>query len=200
MADNKPAAILLMGPTASGKTTIREALTRVVCNGQYGPYHAFAKVIGCTTRPIREGEKNGVDYHFISHDDFAIGERNGDFIEVNEYDGHRYGIFTSAISGPIMNDRVPTVIITPDGLEKYQSFCDKFDLVLVRVFVTCDADELCNRLAARGNSPERQALARYEAGEWLKMAETQNWECIISGQDSTEDVVLELAPYILNEF
>lgn len=52
--------IIITGPTCSGKTTLANKLASIGCN----------KIVPYTTRPIREGEQDGVDYHYISADEF----------------------------------------------------------------------------------------------------------------------------------
>jgi hypothetical protein len=49
------------------------------------------RVIPCTTRQPREGERNGVDYNFISADKFVKMEKNGDLLESGTYEGNYYG-------------------------------------------------------------------------------------------------------------
>ena len=53
--------IALFGEAGSGKDYIQKALMKTV----YGKFY-FHKIVSCTTRPPREGEKNGIDYHFKS--------------------------------------------------------------------------------------------------------------------------------------
>jgi guanylate kinase len=56
--------------------------------------------VSATTRKPREGEVNGVDYHFLSEEDFERRARRGEFLEHAEYAGNRYGTLKSELDRP----------------------------------------------------------------------------------------------------
>jgi guanylate kinase len=56
--------------------------------------------VSATTREPREGEVNGVDYHFLSGEDFDRRVRRGEFVEHAEYAGNRYGTLKSELERP----------------------------------------------------------------------------------------------------
>jgi guanylate kinase len=56
--------------------------------------------VSATTREPRDGEVNGVDYHFLSAADFDRRVARGEFVEHAEYAGHRYGTLGSELSRP----------------------------------------------------------------------------------------------------
>jgi len=74
--------IILVGESASGKSTIEKELVK---NG-------LNKIISYTTRPIRDGEIDGVDYHYISKEDFLYHLKINFFAEYTMYNGWYYGI------------------------------------------------------------------------------------------------------------
>lgn len=76
---------ILTGPTAAGKTELKERLS--------GKYSNVNFVVTTTTRipRLEKGEKDKVDYHFISRKDFSIKIDDGEFIEYAPYDGNLYG-------------------------------------------------------------------------------------------------------------
>ena len=72
----------LVGASGSGKSTIADQLVN----------HGFAvKVPSYTTRKIRKGEQNGIDYYFVSKDEFLSKEANHDFFETTRYAEECYG-------------------------------------------------------------------------------------------------------------
>lgn len=75
--------IVLIGASASGKTE----LSKILCRS-----YNYQKCITTTTRPIRDTEKDGVDYHFISKEDFIKMNANNEFIGVTNYNNNYYGI------------------------------------------------------------------------------------------------------------
>ncbi|MBQ7524775.1 MAG: guanylate kinase [Alphaproteobacteria bacterium] len=62
--------------------------------------------VSCTTRAPREGEHDGVDYHFISHDKFDQLVRCGEFLEHVQYCGNRYGTLKSAVNDVLRNKKI----------------------------------------------------------------------------------------------
>ena len=67
--------IVLVGNTASGKTTL----------SQYLENHGYRRILTYTTRPMRKGEVDGIDYHFISIKDFENKLAAGFFAEFTFY-------------------------------------------------------------------------------------------------------------------
>ncbi|MFA5543869.1 MAG: AAA family ATPase [Bacilli bacterium] len=74
--------LLMAGASASGKTEIAKIIIK-----KYG----FKKMVTYTTRPMRDGEVDGVDYNFISFEDFREQECNNEFLETTTYNGNCYG-------------------------------------------------------------------------------------------------------------
>lgn len=86
MMKMKGKLILVSGPSAAGKTTIvAEALNRLTKD------HDISKIVTTTSRPPREDEVNGKDYHFVSGQEFDQKMKNGEFLETVTFSGHRYG-------------------------------------------------------------------------------------------------------------
>ena len=75
--------IVILGESASGKTTL--------VNDFVAAHPDYKKVIQYTTRPQRDGEEDGVTYHFISKDDFDKKFENGFFAEIIDFRGWWYG-------------------------------------------------------------------------------------------------------------
>jgi len=77
------AILVLSGPSGAGKSTIINH-----ASSKIGEYY-FS--ISTTTRQPREGEENGVDYYFVSHESFEEGIKAGDFLEYATVHGNYYG-------------------------------------------------------------------------------------------------------------
>lgn len=100
--------LILVGVTCSGKTRVGDELVKK---------HGFEKLVTYTTRPPRPKEKDGVDYYFISRDEFSEKVRGGFFAEWQSYqmaDGQWVSYGTSKVD--IENAKKETfVILTPKG-------------------------------------------------------------------------------------
>ncbi|BDR58153.1 guanylate kinase [Xylocopilactobacillus apicola] len=81
---SKGMLIVLSGPSGVGKGTVRQELTRRN-KGQ------FIYSVSMTTRQMRPGEENGVDYFFSSEDDFKQAIKDDQMLEYNQYVGNYYG-------------------------------------------------------------------------------------------------------------
>ncbi len=100
--------LVLSGPSGSGKGTITELLLHD---------RRFKKFITCTTRNPREGEKNGIDYYFLSEEQFQDYVNKGEIFNIKEYGGYHYGSFEENIDD-IKTDSIMIFQLTPDrGLE-----------------------------------------------------------------------------------
>ena len=76
--------ILFSGPSGVGKGTVRKALFNM-------PKHNLVYSVSMTTREKREGEVDGVDYYFVSKEEFAKRRKEGKFLETAEFVGNYYG-------------------------------------------------------------------------------------------------------------
>ena len=80
---NKYRLIALCGKSASGKNTLLRKIIK-----QNPESH---EIISCTTRPSREGEIDGKDYFFLSLEEFANKDINGEMLEVSKFRDWYYG-------------------------------------------------------------------------------------------------------------
>jgi len=93
--------IILVGPTASGKTFLRKRFED----------RGFECDVSYTTRPPRPGEEYGVHYKFISEDEFTLRISQGAFYEHVQYNGNRYG------TGLYEWNSLPLFIMETDGIK-----------------------------------------------------------------------------------
>jgi guanylate kinase len=94
-------AIIFSAPSGAGKTTlVRHLMSK--------PALALGFSVSATTRQPRKGEKDGVDYHFLSNEDFAEKVTNGEFVEYEEvYEGLSYGTLCNEVERLWRDGRTP---------------------------------------------------------------------------------------------
>lgn len=110
--------LVVVGPSASGKTQIVNHLIQ-----DYGLH----KLVTYTTRPMRIGEIQDVDYHFISKTSFEEKIQQNFFLETVYYNQNYYGTAYDDLS----EDKV--VIIEKEGLKKYIAHAkEKIVIILIR--------------------------------------------------------------------
>lgn len=90
--------MIVSSPSGAGKTT----LTRRLLN-EFGPQLVFS--VSHTTRPMRPGEADGIDYHFVSPDDFEEMVRRGEFAEHAFVHKNRYGTAEAPVEAALAAGR-----------------------------------------------------------------------------------------------
>lgn len=128
--------LILVGPSASGKTEAAKLLI-----SKYN----MKKLVTYTSRNMRLNEDQGVDYHFISVEDFEKKIKEDFFIEYVNYNGNYYGTSKEGLD----SDKV--VILEPTGLKHYLEVAK--DLVKI-CYLRCPKEIRYQRMVARGDSEE----------------------------------------------
>lgn len=135
--------VLLAGKSGSGKTTTAEKLVQQM---------RFTKIITDTTRPMRPGEVNGVDYYFDTEDEFKRMISENKFAEYVDYDaafGHVwYGSRTSEYTDR-PNGNIAVAILNPFGVKTLLKKLDPQTTAVI--YIDCPADLRAGRLYARGD-------------------------------------------------
>lgn len=140
--------VVVVGKTCSGKSTIVNKLVSI-----YG----FQRIITYTTRIIRKGEKDGIDYHFISNEDFLKKINEGFFAEWKKYETEfgtwYYGTALEDLENAEDN---MVVILTPQG---YRDVCKKLKKKPICIYIYANNSIIKKRLLSRGDD-ENEAERR----------------------------------------
>lgn len=129
--------LLLCGKSCAGKDTIQKELIKMGMNS----------IVSYTTRPPREHETEGVEYHFITKEDFLEKEKQGFFAETVSYNvacGETW-YYGSAVED-LSNDKV--IIVNPHGLEQLRKIKS---LNPISFYITASEETIWNRLRQRGD-------------------------------------------------
>lgn len=131
--------LVVSGPSGSGKSTLLERLLKE----EDGIYFS----ISSTTRDIRAGEEDGVNYYYISQDEFKKGIENGDFLEWARVHKNYYGTSLKPVKEALAQDKIVVFDIDVQGFKIVMS---KFADITTSVFITTkDQKELKRRLKNR---------------------------------------------------
>ena len=147
----KGSILVVSGPSGSGKTS----LARAVCE-ELGDRAYFS--ISTTTRSKREGEKDGVDYFFVSKEEFLKDIEDGYFLEWAEVHGNFYGTSKKQINEALNQGKIVFLDIDVQGHEAVRK---AYPDIVTSVFVTTkNKNILIERLKNRGTETEESLEVR----------------------------------------
>ena len=142
--------LLISGPSGSGKSTLINRLMKEEKDIYFS--------ISCTTREIRQGEKDGVDYYFLSVDEFKKGIENGEFLEWALVHKNYYGTSLKPVLKAFEENKVVIFDIDVQGFDIARS---KFKDEITSVFITTKSStELRTRLEKRGTNSQEDIERR----------------------------------------
>ena len=129
--------ICLIGESGSGKSTIEREICR-----RFG----LKKVVSYTTRPMRDGEVDGYDYHFVSEDKFKQMEDNGEFAETTVFRDWHYG---ATIKDVVASD---VFVIEPIGLRKLLGRRNELGVTIIPIYICVPERSRMIRMLQRGDN------------------------------------------------
>ncbi len=133
------AILVLSGPSGAGKSTIIEA-----ASSEIGDYY-FS--VSTTTRESRDGEVDGVDYYFVTKEEFEEGIKRGDFLEYAKVHDNYYGTSLKPVKEALNNGKL---VIFDIDIQGHRLVREAMGDIVVSVFITPPSlKELERRLTSR---------------------------------------------------
>lgn len=175
--------VVLSGPSGVGKGTVRKALFAK-------PGQNLVYSVSMTTRPMRPGEVDGVDYYFVSKEEFFRRKEEGKFLETAEFCGNYYGTPLDKVNEQLDSGKEVVLEIEVEGAlqvrEKMQ------DSVLI-FLVPPGRQVLYDRLRSRGTESEEVIEKRIKkANREFKLAHLYDYIVVNDEVSNAADRVMNI--------
>jgi len=165
---------VITGPSGVGKGTLIRTLLRRIPELQLS--------VSATTRRPRPGETHGVDYHFLSDDEFERRVQAGKFVEHARYAGRRYGTLRSDLSARLAGGHPVVLEIEVQGARQIRDAMPE----AIQIFIAPPSEEaLRARLVGRGTDDVAEVEARLETAREELRAQGEFGHVVIN--DRLED-------------
>jgi len=159
-----PVLLVIAGPAGSGKSTLCDRLV------QERP--EFSRVVTTTTRAPREGEINGVHYHFFIPAEFRRKVAAGEFLEWAQVHGDHedrlYGTLKSSVLDPLAEGRSLVMSIDVQGVETLRRVAltsPRLRQAMNTIFIVIDRERLIARMRGRAQDHEDEIARRMATAE-----------------------------------
>ena len=166
--------VVISGPSGAGKTSVCRELKQL-------PEIEFS--ISATTRPVRNRERDGVDYHFLSPDEFAARVERGEFLEWASYNDCCYGTLRAPMDAAVAAGRIFLLEIEVNGTKQLRQ---RGVPGLYLFIAPPDLGELRRRLVDRGTNTPEDIDARVLIAE----REIEAAQEVVSGAPLYDHVIL----------
>ncbi|MEY2878100.1 MAG: hypothetical protein RLZZ15_480 [Verrucomicrobiota bacterium] len=186
-----PVLIVLAGPAGSGKSTL--------CDRLVDERPEFTRVITTTTRAPRDGEIDGVHYHFFPPEVFRQKIAANEFLEWAQVHGihndRLYGTLKESVFAPLAAGRDLVISVDVQGVESFRRAA-RADLWLARamttVFIVVDRERLVARMEQRAKDHPGEIARRMATAE-AELREADKFDHRIESRTRDEDFAALLA-------
>jgi len=183
-----PRPLVLCGPSGSGKSTLMKKLTEEF-------REAFGFSVSHTTRQPRPGERDGVEYHFVTKEMFAKLVSEGAFLEFATFSGNNYGTSRAAVETVREEGKICILDIDVQGVKNIK----KTDLQPDYVFIKPPSKAVLEeRLRARRTESEESLAKRLAAATAeIDYGDTEGNFDLVIVNDELEAAYSELREFML---
>lgn len=170
--------LVVSGPSGSGKTTLcRRATEDGLC----------VYSISCTTRQPRQGEADGVDYHFLTPEEFTDRVQKGHFLEHAEVHGNHYGTLKADILNLLEQGKSVVMDIDVQGAEQIRACVDGIlPKCYTDVYIYVPQEELRNRLCGRQTDEDEVISLRLRNAAQEDACLPRYQYCLVSSDRETD--------------
>lgn len=139
MKNERPIIITFTGASSSGKTYLSQLL-----QGEN-----FALLVSDTTRIKRANEVDGVDYNFLTAEQFQLKLDADKMVQFNPVNQFMYGVSYDEVEKAFNNGKNALVVVAPAGVPQIARYCEKHNIRHLAVYIDNPKDTLMDRIIDR---------------------------------------------------
>ena len=188
-AANGALLVIISGPSGVGKDTIIDALR----SRSHDPDYHY--VVTCTTRAVRPGEADGVDYHFLDRATFVAQRAAGEFLEANEVHGNWYGTPRSQVREALAAGRDVILKIDVQGAQVVKG---KVPGALLIFLIPPSLEDLFQRLRSRATETADELELR-QRNAAIELARQEDYDYVVTNETGQVRRTAELIDEIIAE-
>lgn len=179
--------IIVSGTTCAGKGTVIKKLLAKNDN--------LSLAISYTSRPIRQGEVDGVDYYFVSHEEFEQKIKNGDFLEYAKVRyGEYFGTPKKEVDDILKTGKDVLLEIDVQGAEQIKNLFPETILIFI---MAPSMEEVKKRIKARGAETPEQIVERFQTA-YREINEIPKYNYVVVN-DEIDKAVEKVQAILLSE-
>ena len=164
--------VIISGPSGVGKDTIIDALRL----RRHEPEYHY--LVTCTTRAMRPGEADGVDYHFLDRATFAGQRAAGEFLEANDVHGNWYGTPRSEVREALAAGRDVILKIDVQGAQVVK---EKIPGALLIFLIPPSLEDLFQRLRSRATETADELELR-QRNAAIELARQEDYDYVVTNE------------------
>ncbi len=186
--NKKGLLIIISSPSGNGKDTVINALVKIIPGA--------ARLVTTTSRPPRPGNVEGVDYYFVSKEEFKNKIKKNEFLEYNFYAGNYYGTEKKRLEEMLTKNTAVFSAIEVNGKRNL----DKAGIKNLSIFLLPDSLEILkDRIRKRGGVSEELIEERMKIAEKEISAAPEYDYQVVNKDGKIEETIDKLAKIITSE-
>lgn len=142
--------IALIGEAGTGKDTLMKSILKSSPNN-------FNEIISCTTRPMREGESNGINYYYLTPEEFTYKILNHEMLETTKFNDWFYGTSINSLKPNALNIGV----FNPNGIRTLLLNSELVEIIVFKINCS-DKIRLIRQLNREKNPDIEEIIRRYK--------------------------------------
>lgn len=169
---------VISGPSGSGKDTVIDSIRTMD--------DSIGTSISATTRSMRKGEAEGVNYYYKTHEEFDALIEAGDVLEWDTFQGNKYGTLKSELDNQLKQGKCIMLAITVPGALKIKELFPQESVLIFNLPPSLDT--LKYRIIHRGRESEAEAESRFRAAIENEIPKAVLFDYVLVNDDLSETV------------